>query len=120
MKFDVQIFEELVLGQKWEGIEDYMLEFLVNVQGGNVHSHPGLFYSLHEARISDLIGKDEFEQAKQIFRDKVEPLSCDEDCLYRPIDLELRVDKLKVIVNNGIIPPDFVKEDVRGAVLDYL
>jgi hypothetical protein len=43
MKFDVQIFEELILSQKWEGIEDYMLEFRANVQGDIVHSHPGLF-----------------------------------------------------------------------------
>lgn len=32
----------------------------------------------------------------------------------------LPVDKLKGIVNNGILPPDFVKENVRGTVLDYL
>jgi len=97
-----------------------MLEFLANVQGDNVHSHPGLFYCLHEAHISYLIGKGEFEQARQFFRDKVEPLSCDEDSLYRPTDLELRVDKLKDMVNNNSLPPDFVKENVRVAVLDYL
>jgi len=118
LKFEVKLAEGLVLNKKWDDLEEYLFRFLTNVEGDRKHSHPGLFYPLYEAYVSDLIVKGEVEKAKQVFKDKAEPQSRAEDYLYKPTDLELRVQKLKDIVSSGLLTPDFVRGNVRTAVVD--
>jgi hypothetical protein len=55
LKFEVKLAEGLVLNKKWDDLEEYLFRFLTNVEGDRKHSHPGLFYPLYEAYVSDLI-----------------------------------------------------------------
>jgi len=120
VKFEVKLAEGLVLNKKWDELEEYLFRFLTDVEGDRKHSHPGLFYPLYEAYVSDLIVKGEVEKAEQVFKDKAEPQSRAEDYLCKPTDIELRVQKLKNIVSTGVLPPGFVPEKVRTAVVDYI
>ncbi|KAG2613050.1 hypothetical protein PVAP13_4KG372900 [Panicum virgatum] len=120
VKFDLEIVENLIFCHEWEKLEYYLFKFLSNAHGKIVRSHPGLFCSVYEACISDLIKKRKVKEEVHIFKDKVEPLSYDGDSLYRPIDLEVRVERLKQIIKNSILPPDFVEEDNKMVVVNYI
>ena len=103
VKFDLEIVENLIFCHEWEKLEYYLFKFLSNAHGKIVRSHSGLFCSVYEACISDLIKKRKVKEAVHIFKDKVEPLSYDGDSLYRPIDLEVRVERLKQIIKNRYV-----------------
>ncbi|CAL5034460.1 unnamed protein product [Urochloa decumbens] len=96
VKFEMTAAQEFVAKQNWPvGLEGYLSEFLTKVQGDKFYHHPGLFRSLYQAHISSLIGAKQFDEAQDLFDDKVSPLVAHREDLYAPLDLEYRVQVLE-------------------------
>ncbi|KAK8454245.1 hypothetical protein SEVIR_5G422800v4 [Setaria viridis] len=110
-----------VAKQNWDGLETYLAEFLNKVQGDKFYPHPGLFCSLYQAHISYLIGKNHFVEAQAVFDGKVKPLLDQEkDDMYKPFDLEARVQMLRNCVYNCLPLAAADDEDMNVVLADYL
>ncbi|KAF8664921.1 hypothetical protein HU200_054239 [Digitaria exilis] len=121
VKFQITAAQAIVAIQNWAGLEFYLNEFLTEVQGEKFFPHPGLFCSLFQAHISYLIGEGKFVEARCVFDDKVKPLlDEDNDDLYKPFDLEVRVQMLQNCVNDCLPPSADEVEDMNVVLSDYL
>ncbi|CAL4972631.1 unnamed protein product [Urochloa decumbens] len=113
--------EVFVAKQNWDDLETCLAEFLTKVQGDKFYPHPGLFCSLYQAQISYLIGKHQFTEARAILDGKVKPLlDKDNDVMYKPFDLEARVEMLRNCVNHCLPLPADEVEDMNVVISDYL
>ncbi|CAO2195556.1 unnamed protein product [Urochloa humidicola] len=115
---DAQVF---VAKQNWDELETSLAEFFTKVQQDKFYPHPGLFCSLYQAHITNLIGKHQFKEARAVFYGKVKPLlDKGKDDMYKPFDLEARVEMLRNCVDHCLpLPADDV-EDMNVVISDYL
>ncbi|CAL4972566.1 unnamed protein product [Urochloa decumbens] len=121
VKFQLNAAQVFIVNQNWDGLEAYLAEFFAEIQGKKFFFHPGLFCSLYQAQISDLIGKKLFVEARAVFDEKVEPLLDQvKDDLYKPFDLEDRVGMLRHYVNICLPPPADEVEDMHVVLSDYM
>ncbi|CAL4946137.1 unnamed protein product [Urochloa decumbens] len=113
--------EVFVAKQNWDELETYLVEFLTKVQGDKFYPHPGLFCSLYQAQMSHLIGKHQFTEARAVFDGKVKPLlDKGKDDMYKPFDLEARVEMLQNWINHCLPLPADEVEDINVVLSDYL
>ena len=91
--------------QEWDGLEDYIVAFLKSQSDGeNAEEHPGLLFSLYEAKIATMIS-NEAGDALGFFKAKVEPLLRYKDSIFCPVDLSVCIEKLKKCIQKRYIQP---------------
>jgi len=91
--------------QEWDGLEDYIVAFLKSQSDGeNAEEHPGLLFSLYEAKIATMIS-DEAGDALGFFKAKVGPLLRYKDSIFCPVDLSICIEKLKKCIQKRYIQP---------------
>ncbi|CAL5091902.1 unnamed protein product [Urochloa decumbens] len=120
VKFEMAAAQEFVAKQNWVGLETYLSEFLTKVQGDKFYHHPGLFRSLYQAQISSLIVAKQFDEARDVLRNKVSPLVAHREDLYAPLDLEYRVQVLEACVWKCLPPSARDVEDMNVVLSDYM